>query len=337
MLGVLSKKIFGTRNDRYLKKLRPAIDRINSLEETMKTLSDSDFPAYISRWKQEVENGKSLDTILPDVFALVREAGQRVLKMRHFDAQLLGGMTLHAGKIAEMKTGEGKTLVATLPAVLNALSGKGVHLITVNDYLASRDAKWMGQLYSFLGLSVGTIVHGLDDRERQQAYAADITYGTNNEFGFDYLRDNMKFYSEQLVQRELNYAIVDEVDSILIDEARTPLIISGQAEDSTSMYEQINRIILFPASYLHGRNTVLCGQFRQGPVVTICTQRNFRFQPRRIESARRPCEFSFSHDVDMYMLDSLKGIFSGVYYHAIPVFQFQTSCNFRDFKHDVSH
>ncbi len=243
MLGVLSKKIFGTRNDRYLKKLRPAIDRINSLEETMKTLSDSDFPAYISRWKQEVENGKSLDTILPDVFALVREAGQRVLKMRHFDAQLLGGMTLHAGKIAEMKTGEGKTLVATLPAVLNALSGKGVHLITVNDYLASRDAKWMGQLYSFLGLSVGTIVHGLDDRERQQAYAADITYGTNNEFGFDYLRDNMKFYSEQLVQRELNYAIVDEVDSILIDEARTPLIISGQAEDSTSMYEQINRII----------------------------------------------------------------------------------------------
>ncbi len=243
MLGVLSKKIFGTRNDRYLKKLRPTIDRINGLEDRMKALNDNGFPEYISRWKQEVENGKSLDAILPDVFALVREAGRRVLEMRHFDVQLLGGITLHSGKIAEMKTGEGKTLVATLPVVLNALSGKGVHLVTVNDYLAHRDAEWMGQLYSFLGLSVGTIVHGLDDTQRQQAYAADITYGTNNEFGFDYLRDNMKFYSEQLVQRELNYAIVDEVDSILIDEARTPLIISGQAEDSTSMYEQIDRII----------------------------------------------------------------------------------------------
>ncbi len=238
-----TKKIFGSSNERYLKKLQPQIARINDLEPEMRALADSDFPVRIADWKQEVANGRLLDELLPEVFALVREAGRRVLAMRHFDVQLLGGMVLHFGKIAEMKTGEGKTLVATLPVVLNALAGKGVHLVTVNDYLAGRDADWMGRLYSFLGLSVGKIIHGLSDEERQQAYNADITYGTNNEFGFDYLRDNMKFYSEQLVQRPLHYAIVDEVDSILIDEARTPLIISGQADDSTDLYEQIDRII----------------------------------------------------------------------------------------------
>lgn len=243
MFGILTKKIFGSSNERYLKKLQPQIARINGLEPAMQALADRDFSVRIADWKQEVANGRPLDELLPEVFALVREAGRRVLTMRHFDVQLLGGTVLHFGKIAEMKTGEGKTLVATLPAVLNALSGKGVHLVTVNDYLAGRDADWMGRLYAFLGLSVGKIIHGLSDTERQQAYNADITYGTNNEFGFDYLRDNMKFYSEQLVQRPLHYAIVDEVDSILIDEARTPLIISGQADDSTDLYEQIDRII----------------------------------------------------------------------------------------------
>lgn len=243
MFGILTKKIFGSSNERYLKKLQPQIARINALEPAMQALADRDFSVRIADWKQEVANGRPLDELLPEVFALVREAGRRVLAMRHFDVQLLGGTVLHFGKIAEMKTGEGKTLVATLPAVLNALSGKGVHLVTVNDYLAGRDADWMGRLYAFLGLSVGKIIHGLSDTERQQAYNADITYGTNNEFGFDYLRDNMKFYSEQLVQRPLHYAIVDEVDSILIDEARTPLIISGQADDSTDLYEQIDRII----------------------------------------------------------------------------------------------
>ena len=243
MFGLITKKLFGTKNERYLKKLRPIVERINSLESDMEKLTDADFPVTIARWKEEVAAGKSLDDLLPEVFALVREAGKRVFAMRHFDVQLIGGIVLHEGRIAEMKTGEGKTLVATLPVVLNALSGKGVHVITVNDYLASRDSQWMGQLYNFLGLSVGVVVHGLNDAERQVAYNADITYGTNNEFGFDYLRDNMKFYKEQLVQRDLNFAIVDEVDSILIDEARTPLIISGPGEKSTSLYAQINGII----------------------------------------------------------------------------------------------
>lgn len=243
MIGYLTKKIFGTRNDRFLKSLQPVVAQINSLESSMQALTDQDFPARIAAYRQDVAQGQSLSDILPEVFALTREASRRVLEMRHFDVQLMGGMMLHQGKIAEMKTGEGKTLVATLPVVLNALSGKGVHVVTVNDYLARRDATWMGQLYTFLGLSVGIIVHGLTDAERQQAYAADVTYGTNNEFGFDYLRDNMKFYKEQLVQRPLNFAIVDEVDSILIDEARTPLIISGPGEKSTSLYGRINAII----------------------------------------------------------------------------------------------
>ena len=226
MLGYLTKKIFGSRNDRYLKSLLPEVARINALEPAMQALGDADFPARMAAWREEVAGGRELDSLLPEVFALTREASRRVLNMRHFDVQLMGGMVLHQGKIAEMKTGEGKTLVATLPVVLNALSGKGVHVVTVNDYLARRDAAWMGQLYTFLGLSVGVIVHGLTDAERQAAYGSDVTYGTNNEFGFDYLRDNMKFYKHQLVQRPLNFAIVDEVDSILIDEARTPLIIS---------------------------------------------------------------------------------------------------------------
>ncbi|PKN42459.1 MAG: preprotein translocase subunit SecA [Deltaproteobacteria bacterium HGW-Deltaproteobacteria-18] len=243
MIGYLTKKIFGSRNDRYLKTLQPTVSKINALEKEMQALSDAEIPTRFAGYREEVAGGRELDTVLPEVFALTREASRRVLGMRHFDVQLMGGMILHQGKIAEMKTGEGKTLVATLPVVLNALAGKGVHVVTVNDYLAKRDAAWMGQLYTFMGLSVGVIVHGLSDAERQQAYGADVTYGTNNEFGFDYLRDNMKFYKHQLVQRPLNFAIVDEVDSILIDEARTPLIISGPGEKSTSLYGRVNAII----------------------------------------------------------------------------------------------
>ena len=243
MFAFLFRKVFGSSNDRYIKTLRPLVKQINDLEPAMRELADNEFPQRIAQWRTEVEGGKSLDSLMPEVFALVREASSRVLQMRHFDVQLIGGAVLHAGQIAEMKTGEGKTVVATLAVVLNALAGKGVHVITVNDYLAKRDSAWMGQLYNFLGLSVGVIVHGLDDEERKKAYGADITYGTNNEFGFDYLRDNMKFYKEQLAQRDHFYAIVDEVDSILIDEARTPLIISGPGEDSTSMYGRIDAIV----------------------------------------------------------------------------------------------
>ncbi|WP_456324161.1 preprotein translocase subunit SecA [Desulfonauticus submarinus] len=243
MFNFIVKRVFGTKNERYLKSIQPLVEKVNSLEPQIQKLSDDAMRSRINELRIEAEKGKSLDKMLPEVFALVREAGKRTLNMRHFDVQLIGGIVLHQGKIAEMKTGEGKTLVATLAVVLNALSGKGVHVITVNDYLAKRDAEWMGKLYNFLGLSVGVIVHGLDDEERKKAYNADITYGTNNEFGFDYLRDNMKFYPEQLVQRELNYAIVDEVDSILIDEARTPLIISGPSEESTYLYTKINKII----------------------------------------------------------------------------------------------
>ncbi|XPV76575.1 MAG: preprotein translocase subunit SecA [Desulfovibrio sp.] len=243
MFNVL-KWIFGSKNDRQLKQYQKQVQAVNALETEMQALEDADFPEKIAGYKAEVAAGtKTLDDILPEVFALVREASVRVLGMRHYDVQLIGGMVLHSGVIAEMKTGEGKTLVATLPVVLNAISGKGVHVITVNDYLASRDAKWMGQLYNFLGLTYGVVVHGLNDEERQIAYGADITYGTNNEFGFDYLRDNMKFYKEHLVQRELNFAIVDEVDSILVDEARTPLIISGPGEESTEEYARINAIV----------------------------------------------------------------------------------------------
>jgi len=243
MLGQFLTKIFGSQNERVLKKLTPLVDQINTLEAGLKSLDDDALRAKTGELKTRLSNGSPLDDLLPEAFALVREASIRTLGMRHFDCQLIGGMVLHDGKISEMKTGEGKTLVATLPAYLNALSGRGVHVITVNDYLASRDAEWMGQIYRFLGLHVGCIVHGLTDAERQAAYGADITYGTNNEFGFDYLRDNMKFQQDGLVQRELHFAIVDEVDSILIDEARTPLIISGPAEKSTQLYYHVNGVI----------------------------------------------------------------------------------------------
>ena len=236
-------KIFGSSNDRELKKLTPIVDQINAFEGEMQAMNDVRLKSQTPKFKERLANGEALDDILPEAFATVREASVRTLKMRHFDAQLIGGIVLHQGRIAEMKTGEGKTLVATLPAYLNALTGAGVHVITVNDYLARRDTEWMGQIYRFMDLSVGTILHGLDDNERKISYHSDITYGTNNEFGFDYLRDNMKFDHESLVQPELNYAIVDEVDSILIDEARTPLIISGPAEKSTSLYYQVNSII----------------------------------------------------------------------------------------------
>ena len=236
-------KVFGSKNERELKQLQPLVERINALEPEMQALSDEQLKAQTSVLKQRLEQGEELDSLLPEAFATVREASMRTLKMRHFDAQLIGGIVLHQGRIAEMKTGEGKTLAATLPGYLNALTGKGVHVITVNDYLARRDTEWMGNIYRFLGLSVGTILHGLDDSERNAAYSSDITYGTNNEFGFDYLRDNMKFDHESLVQGELNFCIVDEVDSILIDEARTPLIISGPAEKSTDLYYQINNLL----------------------------------------------------------------------------------------------
>jgi len=243
MIGNIAKKIFGSANDREIKRLMPKVAEINALEPNISKLTDEELRNKTFEFKQKLQNGSTLNDILPEAFAVTREAGKRVLNMRHFDVQLIGGMVLHSGKVAEMRTGEGKTLVATLPVYLNALSGKGVHVVTVNDYLARRDSEWMGQLYRFLGLTVGTIVHGLNDPQRHEAYHADITYGTNNEFGFDYLRDNMKFRLEDFVQRDLNFAIVDEVDSILIDEARTPLIISGPTDDSTDKYYLINSVI----------------------------------------------------------------------------------------------
>ncbi len=243
MLPKLLTQIFGSRNDRLLKQYRSMVQKINSLEPQLEKLSDEQLKAKTDEFRQRLTQGSTLDDLLPEAFAVVREAGKRVLKMRHFDVQLIGGMSLHYGKIAEMRTGEGKTLMATLPVYLNALPGKGVHVVTVNDYLARRDAEWMGRLYNFLGLSVGVNVPGMQRDEKQEAYAADVTYGTNNEFGFDYLRDNMVYERGDRVQRGLNYAIVDEVDSILIDEARTPLIISGQAEDHTELYVRINAVV----------------------------------------------------------------------------------------------
>ncbi|MDX1922554.1 MAG: preprotein translocase subunit SecA [Alphaproteobacteria bacterium] len=244
MLAALTRNIFGTANERFLKQLRPVVGVINALEPKYAAMSDEELRAQTDLFRKRLQDGEKLDRLLPEAFAVVREAAKRTLGQRHFDVQLLGGMVLHQGKIAEMRTGEGKTLVATLPAYLNALTGKGVHIVTVNDYLAQRDSGWMGRVHSFLGLKVGCIVHGLNEEERRQAYAADITYGTNHEFGFDYLRDNMKFRSSDLVQRPFNYAVVDEVDSILIDEARTPLIISGPAEDSSELYRRIDEILV---------------------------------------------------------------------------------------------
>ncbi len=242
MISFLLKKIFGTKNERELKRMWPIVERVNAFEPEIKKLTDAELRAKTDEFRKRRSAGESLEELLPEAFAVVREASVRVLEMRHFDVQLIGGIVLHEGRIAEMKTGEGKTLVATLPVYLNALDGKGVHVVTVNDYLARRDSEWMGKVYRFLGLTVGVILHGLTDEERQVSYGSDVTYGTNNEFGFDYLRDNMKFHSSQFVQRPLNFCIVDEVDSVLVDEARTPLIISGQAEQSTEKYYIINGI-----------------------------------------------------------------------------------------------
>src|ERR1039457_2664526 len=270
MFGAIIKKIIGSKNERELKKLWPIVEQIGAFEPAMEKLSDDQLRSKTAQFKERFAKGELLDSLLPEAFAVCREAGKRVLGMRHFDVQLIGGMVLHSGKIAEMKTGEGKTLVATLPAYLNALTCRGVHVVTVNDYLAKRDSEWMGKLYTFLGLSVGVIVHGLDDDERRDAYNADITYGTNNEFGFDYLRDNMKFALDDYVQRDFHYAIVDEVDSILVDEARTPLIISGPTEDSTDKYYVIDRIIPLlkkgevkdvEANTLSGKRKVYTGDF----------------------------------------------------------------------------
>src|SRR3954462_12504451 len=251
MLDTLLAKVVGTQNDRELKRLRPIVAEVNALEPSIQALTDAQLRDKTAEFRQRVANGETLDDLLPEAFAVVREAGRRVLNMRHFDVQLIGGMVLHKGTIAEMKTGEGKTLVATLPCYLNALAGKGVHVVTVNDYLARRDAEWMGRIHNFLGLSVGVIVHGLTDGERQHNYRCDITYGTNSEFGFDYLRDNMKDSIERYVQRELNFAIVDEVDSILVDEARTPLIISGPAEESTDKYKKANEVLRYLVKDTH--------------------------------------------------------------------------------------
>src|SRR5256712_5113923 len=243
MIGALARKIFGSANDRRVRKYQPRVDAINALEQELEALSDEALRARTEEFRRQYAEGTSLDDLLVPAFATVREAGKRTLGQRHFDVQLVGGMVLHEGKISEMKTGEGKTLVATLPVYLNAIAGRGVHVVTVNDYLARRDAEWMGQIYSFLGLSVGVVVTAVEPQtpERRAAYNADITYGTNSEFGFDYLRDNMVVSLDQTVMRELNYAIVDEVDNILIDEARTPLIISGQGQESTDMYVQFAR------------------------------------------------------------------------------------------------
>ena len=239
----LLTQIFGSRNDRLLKQFRKTLERINGLEAGYESLSDEALRQKTNEFKQRFAQGETLDSLLPEAFAVVREGSKRVMKMRHFDVQMMGGIALHQGKIAEMRTGEGKTLTATLAVYLNALSGKGVHVVTVNDYLANRDAQWMGQLYQFLGLSVGINLSQLSREEKQVAYRSDITYGTNNEYGFDYLRDNMVYEAHDRVQRGLNYAIVDEVDSILIDEARTPLIISGQAEDHTVTYVAMNKVV----------------------------------------------------------------------------------------------
>ncbi len=243
MLASVARVIFGTSNDRRLKAYQRRLPQINALEPAFAALSDEALRAKTAEFREQLAGGATLDALLPEAFAVVREASKRTLDQRHFDVQMIGGMVLHEGKIAEMKTGEGKTLVATLPVYLNALAGTGVHVVTVNDYLARRDAEWMGQIYGFLGMSVGVIVHGLDDDQRRAAYAADITYGTNNEFGFDYLRDNMKYRLEEMVQRDFVYAIVDEVDNIMIDEARTPLIISGPAEDSSDLYRSVNAVV----------------------------------------------------------------------------------------------
>jgi preprotein translocase subunit SecA len=242
MVTNVLKKVFGSRNDRLVRRMSRTVRTINALADKTRALSDAELRARTDEFRRRHADGESLDALLPEVFAVVREAGERTLGMRHFDVQLIGGITLHEGKIAEMRTGEGKTLVATLPAYLNALTGRGVHIVTVNDYLARRDAEWMGRLYEFLGMRTGVVVPNLSPEQKRDAYAADIVYGTNNEFGFDYLRDNMAFAATDRMQRALAYAIVDEVDSILIDEARTPLIISGPTNENSDLYVRINKL-----------------------------------------------------------------------------------------------
>jgi preprotein translocase subunit SecA len=245
MLGFskLGERLFGSANDRHLRPYSPRIEAINALESSVEPLSDDELRGKTLEFRTRLQNGETLDDLLEEAFAVVREGARRSLGQRHFDVQLIGGMVLHSGQIAEMKTGEGKTLASTLAVYLNAIEGKGVHVVTVNDYLASRDSEWMGQVYNFLGLSVGCVVHGMTEQEKRDAYASDVTYGTNNEYGFDYLRDNMAHSVEQMVQRPFNFAIVDEVDSILIDEARTPLIISGPTEDNSELYTTIDAFI----------------------------------------------------------------------------------------------
>src|SRR5688572_22609248 len=243
MFGAIAKAVFGSANDRYVRSLDKTVATIAALEPQLESFSDEELAAQTGKFREQIAAGKTLDDILPEAFATVREASKRVLGMRHFDVQMVGGIVLHRGEIAEMRTGEGKTLVATLATYLNAIEGKGVHVVTVNDYLARRDAEWMGRIHQFLGLTVGVIVPNLNEFERREAYGSDVTYGTNNEFGFDYLRDNMKHERSQMVQRPFNFAIVDEVDSILIDEARTPLIISGPTDDKSELYVQIDAIV----------------------------------------------------------------------------------------------
>ncbi|RKW11752.1 MAG: DEAD/DEAH box helicase, partial [Cardiobacterium sp.] len=243
MLNNIAAKIFGSRNERLIKQYRKTVSKINAFEPQMQALDDDALKAKTVEFRERLGKGETLDQLLPEAFAVVREASQRVLGLRHYDVQMIGGIVLHQGKIAEMRTGEGKTLVATLAVYLNALSGKGVHVVTVNDYLARRDGEELGELYGFLGLSTGIIIAGMSQEDKQAAYRSDITYGTNNEFGFDYLRTNMALSPEDRLQRELNFAIVDEVDSILIDEARTPLIISGAADMDTELYQKLNAIV----------------------------------------------------------------------------------------------
>ena len=243
MISALAQRLFGSANDRIIKTHRRTVDEINTLETQLTPLSDDELQARTQLFRERLGKGEDLDSLLIEAFATVREAAKRTLGQRHYDVQLIGGIVMHHGTIAEMKTGEGKTLVATLPVYLNALSGKGVHVVTVNDYLAKRDAEWMGQIYQFLGLSVGCISHALSDEDRRKAYSSAVTYGTNNELGFDYLRDNMKFSLDTMVQRPFNFAIIDEVDSILVDEARTPLIISGPTEDNSALYKKVDTII----------------------------------------------------------------------------------------------
>jgi len=235
--------LFKTYSEKEVKRIMPIVAKINNLEEQISKLTDSELRGKTDEFKNRLSNGETLDNILPEAFATMREASKRVLGMRHFDVQLIGGIILHQGRIAEMRTGEGKTLVATLPVYLNALTGEGVHVITVNDYLAKRDSEWMGKVYKFLGLTVGLVIAGMSPKQKQEAYACDVTYGTNNEYGFDYLRDNMVIYKDQLVQRKLKYAIIDEIDSILIDEARTPLIISGRANKSSDLYKKADSFV----------------------------------------------------------------------------------------------